>query len=150
MAGAAPVIRPLWPGDRAAWERLWQGYLTFYEASVPADVTDHTWSRLMEPDGEIHGFVAEADGSPVGLVHFLYHPSTWKRGPYCYLQDLYVDEAARGGGIARALIASVEEAARSAGASRVYWLTQEHNHTARALYDRVATRSGFIQYRKML
>jgi hypothetical protein len=32
-------------------------------------------------------------------------------------------------------------------ASRVYWLT--HNASARALYDKLAERSGFIQYRKL-
>ncbi|HTG41511.1 MAG TPA: GNAT family N-acetyltransferase, partial [Methylomirabilota bacterium] len=32
-------------------------------------------------------------------------------------------------------------------ASRVYWLTQETNATARALYDTLADRPGFIQYR---
>jgi ribosomal protein S18 acetylase RimI-like enzyme len=47
------------------------------------------------------------------------------------------------------LIAAVEERARRAGASRVYWLTQESNVAARALYDKLAERSGFIQYRKL-
>ena len=37
----------------------------------------------------------------------------------------------------------------AAGASRVYWLTHETNTDARALYDKLAERSGFIQYRKL-
>jgi tRNA(Arg) A34 adenosine deaminase TadA len=41
-------------------------------------------------------------------------------------------------------------AARQAGAGRVYWLTHETNHTAMKLYDQVAERSGFVQYRKGL
>ncbi|MBN3820230.1 GNAT family N-acetyltransferase, partial [Paraburkholderia sp. Se-20369] len=49
-----------------------------------------------------------------------------------------------------ALIEAVYARAREAGASRVYWLTHETNTTARALYDRVATNAGFIQYRKDL
>jgi GNAT superfamily N-acetyltransferase len=57
------------------------------------------------------------------------------------------DAAARGRGIAAALIAAVCEAARREGAGRVYWHTQESNATARRLYDRVAERSGFIVYR---
>lgn len=56
---------------------------------------------------------------------------------------------ARGGGAGRALITAVEQAARAKGASRIHWLTQEDNHSARALYDKVAERSGFIQYRKI-
>jgi GNAT superfamily N-acetyltransferase len=64
----------------------------------------------------------------------------------CYLQDLFTVPEARGRGVARALIAHVAEAARAAGARRYYWLTQEHNTTARALYDRVAAFHGFIRY----
>jgi GNAT superfamily N-acetyltransferase len=65
------------------------------------------------------------------------------------LQDLFVAEEARGKGIGRALIEAVYTAARGTGASRVYWLTQESNATARALYDKIADRSGFIQYRRL-
>ena len=54
----------------------------------------------------------------------------------------------RGSGIGRNLIAAVEDAARRAGASRIHWLTKEENVAARGLYDQVAERSGFIQYRK--
>jgi GNAT superfamily N-acetyltransferase len=85
----------------------------------------------------------------VGIVHYLYHRSCWSAGDYCYLQDLFVAPDRRGGGIGRKLIAAVEQAARDAGASRVYWTTHETNATARALYDKVAERSGFIQYRKI-
>jgi GNAT superfamily N-acetyltransferase len=70
-------------------------------------------------------------------------------GNYCYLQDLFVAETARGLGLGRALIEAVCDKARAEGASRVYWLTQEGNATARALYDKLAERSGFIQYRKI-
>ena len=42
-----------------------------------------------------------------------------------------------------------ERAVWAAGASRLYWLTKEDNRTARALYDKLAERSGFIQYRKL-
>src|SRR5262245_3866361 len=65
------------------------------------------------------------------------------------MQDLFVAEGMRNLGLGRALIAAVEERARAAGASRVYWLTQESNVAARALYDKLAERSGFIQYRKL-
>jgi GNAT superfamily N-acetyltransferase len=88
-------------------------------------------------------------GKLTGIVHYLYHRTTWTVGNYCYLQDLFVAETARGLGLGRALIEAVCEKARAEGASRVYWLTQEDNATARALYDKLAERSGFIQYRKI-
>jgi GNAT superfamily N-acetyltransferase len=71
-------------------------------------------------------------------------------GNYCYLQDLFVMDDARGSGIGRAVIEHVFADARRRRASRVHWLTHESNRNAVQLYDRIADRSGFIQYRKLL
>jgi GNAT superfamily N-acetyltransferase len=117
---------------------------------VAPQVTDETWRRLHDPDEPMHVLGAFADGRLIGIVHYLFHRSTWTTGDYCYLQDLFTIVEARGLGAGRALIEAVDERARDAGASRVYWLTHESNATARALYDKVADRPGFIQYRRIL
>jgi GNAT superfamily N-acetyltransferase len=143
------TIRPLLRTDRAQWEPLWQGYLAFYKTSVPDDVTELTFARFFDEAEPMHALVAERDGKVVGIVHYIFHRSTWTKGPYCYLQDLFTREDARGGGVGRKLIEAVYERAKEQGASRVYWLTQEDNATARALYDNLADRPGFIQYRKL-
>jgi len=143
-------IRPVRPDERDAWEPLWSGYLTFYETAVAPEVTDTTWRRLHDPAEPMHVLGAYIDGVLIGIVHYLFHRSTWTVGDYCYLQDLFTAPAARGRGAGRALIEAVTERARDAGASRVYWLTHEANATARFLYDRVADRPGFIQYRRIL
>jgi GNAT superfamily N-acetyltransferase len=143
------TIRPLARADRAQWEPLWQGYLAFYKTSVPDDVTDLTFARFFDESEPMHAVVAERNGKIVGIVHYIFHRSTWTKGPYCYLQDLFTAEQARGGGVGRKLIEAVYERAKAEGASRVYWLTQESNATARALYDKLADRPGFIQYRKV-
>ena len=148
MAGV--TVRELRPDEQAAWEPLWAGYLAFYGARVEPAVTDATWARLHDPAEPVHGLGAEVDGQLVGIVHYLFHRSTWTLGPYCYLQDLFTAQAARGRGAGRALIEAVYAAAAAAGAARVYWLTQEDNAPARALYDTLADRPGFIQYRKLL
>jgi GNAT superfamily N-acetyltransferase len=142
-------IRPFRSGDREAWEPLWQGYLTFYKSTVPSEVTDTTWRRLNDAAEPIHGLAAVLDGRIVGIVHYIFHRSTWTTGDYCYLQDLFTAEEARGRGAGRALIEAVYERAQAQGASRVYWLTHETNAPAQALYDKLAARSGFIQYRKL-
>lgn len=144
------TIRPLRPEERAAWQPLWEGYLAFYKASVAPEVTDLTWARLNDPVEPMHVLGAFLDGGLGGIVHFIFHRSTWTAGDYVYLQDLFTAEQARGKGVGRALIEAVYERARAAGASRVHWLTQEGNATARVLYDNIADRSGFIQYRKLL
>ena len=141
-------IRPLVSGDREAWLPLWQGYQLFYETRIADDVTARTWERLADPKGPLHGLGAYAEGGRlVGIAHYLFHPSSWTIGDYCYLQDLFVAEEARGRRVARALIEAVAEASRAAGAARLYWLTHESNTGARALYDQVAARSGFIRYK---
>jgi GNAT superfamily N-acetyltransferase len=143
-------VRPLRPDERSAWEPLWSGYLAFYETAVSVDVTDETWRRLHDPAEPMHVLGAFLDGRLIGIVHFLFHRSTWTIGDYCYLQDLFTVPEARGMGAGRALIEAVYEHASDAGASRVYWLTHESNATARALYDKVADMPGFIQYRHLL
>ena len=147
MAGET-VVRPVRSGDRETWEPLWQGYLTFYQATLGPDVTDATWRRFVDPLEGLGALVAERDGQLIGLAHYLLHRSTWAPVCYCYLEDLFVDPSVRGSGAGRALIAAVEAAARDAGASRLYWMTHETNQTAQKLYNQVAERPGFVQYRK--
>lgn len=144
------TIRPLSEADHAAWHDLWQAYLAFYETVLPEATYLSTWQRLLDPAQPLHGALAWDGERPLGLVHFIYHPSCWTERDYCYLQDLYVAEGHRGGGLGRALIEHVYARAEADGCDRVHWLTQETNYPGRQLYDRIATRSGFIQYRHLL
>lgn len=138
------TIRRLQPQDREAWGVLAAGYKAFYNTPTTEAEYDEAWRRLIGGDG-VHAFGAHLDGRLVGIVHYLFHTSTWAR-TQCYLQDLFTAPDCRGRGVARALIGAVADAAREARASRLYWLTQETNRTARALYDRVAQYKGFIRY----
>jgi len=144
------TIRRVHPADRAAWERLWRGYQSFYKIDLPVPVTETTWSRFFAPDEPVHALVAEADGVLLGLVHYIFHRNTWMQEPVCYLQDLFTAEPARGQGVGRQLIESVYAAAKQAGCSRVYWMTHETNAQAMRLYDQVAVKSEFLQYRKQV
>jgi GNAT superfamily N-acetyltransferase len=143
------AIRPLRLDESADWEPLWKGYLDFYKTSVPQQTYDTTWARLHDPNEPMWLLGATFEGKLLGIVHYLYHRSCWTVGDYCYLQDLFVAEGARKLGLGRALIEAVYREAHAAGASRVYWLTHETNTAARALYDTLADRPGFIQYRKL-
>jgi GNAT superfamily N-acetyltransferase len=133
---------------------LWDGYNTFYGRSgptaLPMEITLSTWSRFFDAYEPMHALVAELDGKLVGLVHFLYHRHTTIKGPTCYLQDLFTDPSLRGKGVGRALIEAVYERARTDGVDRVYWQTHETNHTAMALYNQVAEKTGFVIYRKQV
>jgi GNAT superfamily N-acetyltransferase len=144
------TVRPVAPTDLAQWEALWEGYNTFYERTVPAEITRVTWSRFFDADEPVHALVAEKEGRLLGLVHYLFHRSTDLIGPTCYLQDLFTAEEARGQGVGRTLIEAVYERAKAAGSPLVYWQTHETNVTAMALYDKVAKRSGFLVYENQL
>lgn len=144
------TIRPLIAADRAAWEPLWHGYLTFYKASLPADLDEVTFDRLTGGAEPMGGFIAERDGQALGIVHWVIHRSTWNAKNICYLQDLFTTEAARGSGVGRKLIEAVNQMARAKNCFRVYWQTHETNAQAQTLYDKVAEKSGFIVYRQAL
>ena len=151
---AESIVRPVVPTDFAPWLTLWQGYNAFYgrqgATALPDKITQMTWSRFFDAYEPVHALVAEQQGELLGLAHYLFHRSTIQIEPTCYLQDLFTNEAARGRGVGRALIQGVYERARMAGSPRVYWQTHETNQTAMKLYDRVAERSGFLVYRKLL
>ena len=134
--------------DFDQWHGLWQGYLEFYQSSLAPAITDSLWQRLLDDRNPIEGRVAEAsDGRLLGLVHFFPHPHTWNPQPSCYLNDLFVDPATRGGGIGEALIGVVVDTARARGWAEVYWQTQSHNSVARGLYDKITGGAdGFITY----
>src|SRR4051812_26913140 len=99
------TISGITAADHDDWLRLWEGYLLFYESEVTAEVTEDVFARLVAGDG-VHGALArDADDAPIGLVHWLLHPSTWSTAPYCYLEDLFVAPGSRSAGAGRALIA---------------------------------------------
>ncbi len=140
------TIRPLRATDHDQWRSLWTGYLQFYQTSVPDAVYTSTFARLLGSDPrDFSALVADQDGQLLGLAHYLFHRHCWKIEEVCYLQDLYVSPQARGTGLGRALIEAVYAAADTAGASAVYWLTQDFNHEARQLYDRVAQVTPFVR-----
>ena len=144
-------VRPLSAADKPEWARLWHAYLAFYETELPQHIYDTYFDRLLGNDPQdFHGLIAEVDGKPVGLTHYVFHRHGWKIENTCYLQDLYAEPEVRGQGVGRALIEAVYKAADTAGAPSVYWLTQDFNTEARKLYDRVGTLTPFIKYARPL
>lgn len=137
-------IRALKECDRPAWEPLAQGYKAFYQSPASPAEYEAAWQRILRAD-VIHGIGLWHQGELIGIAHYLFHQSTWATA-VCYLQDMFVLPNHRGLGAGRALIEAVREHAKAHGAARYYWLTQESNAVARALYEKVAKFSGFIRY----
>lgn len=147
MPDGAVTIRRLKADDRADWQTLWRDYLAFYKTTRSEELFDIAFARLLnEDEREFKCLLAIMDNRPIGLAHVLSHRHGWYEDNVFYLQDLFVDPAARGKGAARALIAAVRNLADKAHAPALYWLTAEDNHIAQKLYDRVAAKTGFIKY----
>jgi GNAT superfamily N-acetyltransferase len=144
------TIRPVTAGDADEWERLFRAYIAFYRASVPDDVIALTWRRALAGEDGLHGLIAIAakSGAALGVATLVFHRSTWSPTWYCYLEDLFVDPAARGRGVGGALIAATYAEADRRGATRTYWATQAGNAAARRLYDQVGELTEFVQYRR--
>jgi GNAT superfamily N-acetyltransferase len=144
------TIRPLARTDEADWRRLWTAYLDFYESTVPEQVYATQFERLLDDDPRsFAGLIAEVDGRPAGLAHYVFHPHGWRIEDVCYLQDLYADPEVRGRGVGRALVEAVYAAADARGCPQVYWTTQHYNQTARRLYDRIGVLTPFIKYQRV-
>jgi GNAT superfamily N-acetyltransferase len=142
-------VTPITSRDRTRWAELWRGYLDFYETSLPSEIYEHTWQRLIAAESPIRGLGARLGSTSaplVGIVHYLFHAHAWTTQEVCYLQDLFVDGAVRGRGCGGRLIAAVADVARNRGCYRLYWTTKEDNAVARSLYDRIARFNGFIRY----
>lgn len=132
--------------DYASWLPLWINYQTFYRTIIPDKVTKLTWERFLTPSEPVYCAVAKYNGKIVGLVHYLFHRSTWAESNYCYLEDLFVSEDVRGQHIGKQLIEYVQQQAQKHHASRLYWHTHETNLRGQRLYDWVAKKSGMIEY----
>ena len=148
------IIRPVARDDFDACKLLWDGYNAFYGRQGPTaladEITRTTWSRFFDAYEPVHALVAQDTVKVIGLAHYLFHRSTIQIAPTCYLQDLFTSEAVRGKGVGRQLIEAVYERASAVGAGRVYWQTHQSNRVAMQLYDKVAEKSGFLVYRKLL
>lgn len=139
-------IRDAEAGDFDAWSPLWQGYLSFYKVSIPAEITAATWARILDPMNSLTCRVAAIDGNLVGFAHHHTHLTTWDVRPTCYLEDLFVGPDIRGAGIGRALIDDLVALGKARDWMSIYWITADDNKTAQKLYDSYNKRDEFMRY----
>ena len=140
-------IRTVTPLDRESWFHLWRGYLDFYETALDERISETTWLRLLDTNEPVFGLVAvDAADQVIGIVNYVLHANTWTEKPVCYLEDLFVDPAARGQGAGKALIEAVIELAKTQGWYRVYWQTKEGNAAARRVYDKITPATDWVRY----
>ena len=146
------VIRPIEIKDKEQWVELWSNpdssYLKFYKSldKVSKEVTDLTFKRFLDPDVPMYSIVAEKDGELIGFANYLTHLNTWTAEDSMYLNDLFVSEKCRLGGVGRKLIEYVYSEADRLNCPTCYWKTQFENHRAQMLYTSVGKKQGFLTY----
>jgi ribosomal protein S18 acetylase RimI-like enzyme len=91
-------------------------------------------ARMLACENVLTTFIGEMVGQPVGFACLRLVPHLQGDEPYAELTDIYVDAPFRYHGVARALIAQVEAAARAAGAGGVVIITGFDNEGAQAAY----------------
>ena len=124
------------PADLDALALLFDAYRGFYgQASDIAGARDWLRSRLRV--GESVVLVAKRAGAAVGFVQLYPMFSSVRMARTWILNDLFVDAAARRGGVARALLDAAAAFAREDGAAGLSLETGRDNAAARALYRAV-------------
>lgn len=141
-------IGPVQSGELEELVPLIEAYLRFYEIEgVSTERVREFFSRFLAPGdgGLILG--ARREGRLVGYTCLYWAFSSTPPAETVLLNDLYVEESERGGGVGRALIEAAAEIARERGAERLEWVTAPDNHTAQRLYDSLPThRSEWLEY----
>ncbi len=145
---AGTEIRAVEPHELDELVPLIDAYLRFYEIEgVTEKRIREFFSRFLSPgDG---GLVlgARREGRLLGYTCLYWHFSSTPPAETVLLNDLYVVDGERGGGVGRALIEAAAEVARGRGAARLEWVTAPDNHTAQRLYDSLDTsRSEWVEY----
>ena len=121
------------PADLDALSVLFDGYRQFY--GQPSDVPRaRDWLRSRLRVGESVVLLARRGGAMLGFVQLYPMFSSVRTAKTWILNDLYVDPAARRGGIARNLLDAAAKHAREDGAAGISLETTQDNAAARALY----------------
>src|SRR5690242_15086407 len=140
MSKTRVIIDDICTDDRDAWQRLWDANNLGQKNET---VSAETWKRLLDPSSPVHGFAARVDGQMVGLVHYILHPVTGHIQPVAYMQDLYVDPPFRRKGIARTLVTHLAALGKQKKWARLYWLAENSNGDAQALYRHLGAKLDF-------
>ncbi len=128
---------------------LARAYCDFYAVAPPDDaLLDLSRALIADPEREgIQLIARDPSGVAVGFATLFWTWSTLSAARVGVMNDLFVAPAARGDGIAEALIAACREHCRQRGARWLSWQTAKDNRRAQAVYERVgAKREEWLDY----
>jgi ribosomal protein S18 acetylase RimI-like enzyme len=131
-----PGVRLAQPQDLPTVTRLMAAFRDHLGLAGPSDAEVETGVERLLGDPETEFLLAAADGAdPAGVAQLRFRYGIWRAGGDCLLEDLFVDERARGAGLGRALVAATLDRARARGCRRVELDVNEANAAAQRLYE---------------
>ena len=135
------TVRPARPGDEHDILRLIRALAAYEREPDAVEATaDGLRAHLFGDDPRVFAHVAEQDGGIVALAVWFLNFSTWTGRHGIYLEDLFVDPAVRGGGIAERLFGALAAEARARDCARIDWAVLDWNDLAKGFYRRIGGR----------
>ena len=127
------MVRLATEKDAAEVARLMIGFRDWWSRTDPPDAAFEAGVPrvLADPMGD---FLIAGD-PPAGVCQLRYRFSIWTESVDCWLEDIFVEEHARGSGMGRALMEAAFEQARERGCRRMELDVNEANPAALALYE---------------
>lgn len=133
--------------DYTEWKSLYRAYGEFYNMPLDQKTLDTVWSWIFDSKNPFYALIAKDEqGNGVGLMHYREMPSPLRGAVVGFLDDLYIKPHYRGNGAVDAMFDALNDAAKAHGWPFVRWITAENNYRARAVYDRVATKTHWQTY----
>jgi ribosomal protein S18 acetylase RimI-like enzyme len=132
-----PRVWPAGPDDIESVSGLIAAFRDWWGKDEPTleQIRETTAALLEEPNTEFLLAAPGPDQPATGVCQLRYRLSLWTGADDCWLEDLYVDEGARGTGLGRALVTAAFDSARKRGCRRIELDVNETNTDAIAFYE---------------
>jgi len=140
-------VRAACDDDVERWRELYRAYADYYGVAQSDSAAARVWGWIGDPDHEVNCLVvADSGGWVVGLAHYRPFARPLSASTGCFLDDLFIDPAARGAGAVDALLTGLRSLAAEHDWSVVRWITADDNYRGRGKYDQYATRTSWVTY----
>lgn len=142
-------IRKASPDDAALIFKFIVELAVYEKAEHEVIATESTIRTSIFGEGATtHAVICEMDGEPVGFAVYFFNYSTWQGKHGLYLEDLYVNESARGSGAGKALLKHLAKVAIDKGCGRFEWSVLDWNTPAIKFYESMGAKpkSEWIGY----
>lgn len=148
MSAVGITVHAVEEHDFTQWSNLYRAYAGYYETTQTADMREKVFSWLLDDAHPQRGLVAHMgdESQLLGFAHYRTFSRPLAASHGLFLDDLFVDPATRGQGVARLLLNRLAAIAAEENATVVRWITRDNNYQARFLYDDVAERTDWITY----